>query len=169
MATETELRALIAADREGVLSTIKRDGLPHLSNVLYLPGPDGATVRISTTADRLKARNLARDPRAVLHVSGDNFWAYAVAEGQATLTQAAARPGDEACGELLEVHSAFYGPQDEDAFFAEMIARQRLVIRLGLDRVYGVITTAGRRPLSVPGSASRLPGHSYRILSMRRA
>jgi PPOX class probable F420-dependent enzyme len=107
MATETELRELIASRREGVLGTIKRGGLPQLSNVLYLPEPGGRTVRISTTADRLKARVLARDPRAVLHVTGDSFWAYAVAEGHATLTPAAADPGDEACRELLEVHSAF--------------------------------------------------------------
>ena len=135
MAAETELRELIASRREGVLGTIKRGGLPQLSNILYLPDPGGRTVRISTTADRLKARVLARDPRAVLHVTGDNFWAYAVAEGHATLTSAAADAGDEACRELLEVHSAFYGPQDQDAFFTEMIARRRLVIRLSLDRV----------------------------------
>jgi PPOX class probable F420-dependent enzyme len=150
MAAETELWDLIASGREGVLATIKRGGLPQLSNVLYLPEPGGRAVRISTTADRLKARVLARDPRAVLHVSGDSFWAYAVAEGRATLTSAAADPGDEACRELLDVHSAFYGPQNEDAFFAEMIARQRLVIRLGLEHVYGVIAAGGRRPLSVP-------------------
>jgi hypothetical protein len=47
----------------------------------------------------------------VLHVTGDNFWAYAVAERHAALTPAAAEPGDEACRELLEVHSAFYGPR----------------------------------------------------------
>lgn len=150
MPTETELWDLIAARREGVLGTIKRGGLPQLSNVLYLPDPGGRTVRISTTADRLKARVLARDPRAVLHVTGDNFWAYAVAEGRATLTPAAAEPGDEACRELLEVHSAFYGPQDEDVFFAEMTARRRLVIRLALDRAYGVIATACCSPLPVP-------------------
>jgi PPOX class probable F420-dependent enzyme len=86
MATETELWGLITSRREGVLTTIRRDGLPQLSNVLYLPGPGGRTARISTTADRLKARILARDPRAVLHVTGDNLWAYAVAEGYATLT-----------------------------------------------------------------------------------
>jgi PPOX class probable F420-dependent enzyme len=160
MAAETELWELIASRREGVLGTIKRGGLPQLSNVLYLPEPGGRTVRISTTADRLKARVLARDPRAVLHVTGDNFWAYAVAEGHATLTPAAADPGDEACRALLEVHSAFYGPQDQDAFFTEMIARRRLVIRLSLDRVYGVIATGGRRPLPVSGSAPRLPGRS---------
>ena len=81
MAAETELREMIASRREGVLGTIKRGGLPQQSNILYLPEPGGRTVRISTTADRLKARVLARDPRAVLHVTGDNFWAYAVAEG----------------------------------------------------------------------------------------
>src|ERR1700748_2166356 len=133
MAAETDLWDLIAAGREGVLATIKRGGLPQLSSVLYLPGPDGRTVRISTTADRLKARILARDPRAVLHVTGDSFWAYAVAEGQATLTPPAAAAGDAESRELLAVHSAFYGPQDEDVFFAEMIARRRLVIRLDLE------------------------------------
>ena len=95
MAAESELWDLIASGREGVLGTVKRGGLPQLSNVLYLPEPGGRTVRISTPADRLKARVLARDPRAVLHVTGDSFWAYAVAEGQATLTPAAAEPGDE--------------------------------------------------------------------------
>jgi PPOX class probable F420-dependent enzyme len=155
MATESELWDLVGSRREGVLATIRRGGLPQLSNVLYLPGPGGRTVRISTTADRLKARVLARDPRAVLHVSGGDFWAYAVAEGRATLTAAAAEPGDEACRELLEVHSAFYGSQDEDAFFAEMTARRRLVIRLDLERVHGVIAPAGRRPLPVPAGTPR--------------
>jgi len=150
MPTETELWDLIASRREGVLGTIKRSGLPQLSNVLYLPESGGRAVRLSTTADRLKARILTRDPRAVLHVTGDNFWAYAVAEGHATLTPTASDAGDEACRQLLEVHSAFYGPQDEDAFFAEMIARQRLVVRLSLERVYGVISSAGPRPLPVP-------------------
>jgi PPOX class probable F420-dependent enzyme len=147
MAAESDLWDLIASGREGVLGTVKRGGLPQLTNVLYLPEPGGRAVRISTTADRLKARVLARDPRAVLHVTGDSFWAYAVAEGHATLTPTAAEPGDEGCRELLEVHSAFYGPQDEDAFFAEMITRRRLVIRLYLEHVYGVIAAGGRRPL----------------------
>jgi PPOX class probable F420-dependent enzyme len=149
MAAESELWDLIASGREGVLGTVKRGGLPQLTNVLYLPEASGRAVRISTTADRVKARVLARDPRAVLHVTGDSFWAYAVAEGQATHTPAATEPGDAACLDLLEVHSAFYGPQDEDAFFAEMITRRRLVIRLGLKHVYGVIGSGGRRPLPV--------------------
>lgn len=146
MATEDELWQLVAARRQAVLATLKRDGLPQLSNVLYLSEPDGRTVRISTTADRRKARNLTRDHRAVLHVSGDDFWAFAVAEGRAVLSPVAAEPGDQACQELLAVHTAFYGTLDTGAFFPEMITNRRLVIRVDLHHVYGIIATEGRRP-----------------------
>jgi PPOX class probable F420-dependent enzyme len=149
MASDTELWELVARGREAVLATLKRDGLPQLSNVLYLPDADGHTVRISTTADRQKARNLARDPRAVLHATGDDFWAFAVAEGRATLSPVAAEPGDEACQALLAVHSAFYGGLDTEAFFTEMIANRRLIIQLDLDHVYGIIVSGGRRPSAV--------------------
>ncbi len=153
MASEDELWQLVATRREAVLATIKSDGLPQLSNVLYLSEPDGRSVRISTTADRHKARNLARDPRAVLHVGGDDFWAFAVAEGRAELSAVAAQPGDRACQQLLEVHSAFYGTVEPDAFFAEMIANRRLVIRLALHHIYGIIATAGRRPRPALGTS----------------
>jgi hypothetical protein len=76
--------------------------------------------------------------------SDTELWALVAAGREGVL--AAADPGDDACRELLEVHAAFYGPQDEDGFFAEMIARRRLVIKLDLDHVYGVIAAGGRRP-----------------------
>jgi PPOX class probable F420-dependent enzyme len=79
-----------------VLATIKRDGRPQLSNVLYTPDDDTCIVRISTTADRVKARNLARDPRGTLHVVGEDFWHYAVAEGTVTLSATSTAPADEA-------------------------------------------------------------------------
>ncbi|HVW40244.1 MAG TPA: PPOX class F420-dependent oxidoreductase [Amycolatopsis sp.] len=157
MAGETQLWELIATGRQAVLATSKRNGLPQLSNVLYLPEPDGRTVRISTTAERRKTRNLARDPRAVLHVSGKDFWAYAVAEGRATLSPVATEPGDEACQALLAVHTAFYGELDTGSFYSEMITNRRLVVRLDLDHVYGIIAPEGRRPVAAasdPGPRS---------------
>ena len=51
----------------------------------------------------------------------------------------ATAPGDDACRELLAVHSAFYGELDETAFFPRMIKARRLVIRLHVKRVYGVL------------------------------
>lgn len=72
--TAERLWQLVASRAQGVLATINKDGSPQLSNVLYVPDAADRLVRISTTADRVKARNLRRDPRAVLHVAGDDFW-----------------------------------------------------------------------------------------------
>jgi len=37
------------------------------------------------------------------------------------------------------VHSAFYGELDEQAFFEQMIEARRLVVRLRVKRLYGVL------------------------------
>jgi hypothetical protein len=60
--TMTPLVQLIAAGRHGVLATIKPSGHPYMSNVLYVWDEENQIARISTTARRLKARNLRRDP-----------------------------------------------------------------------------------------------------------
>ena len=82
--------------RNGILITLKSDGRPQSSNVLYRVGDDGV-IRISVTASRAKSINLDRDPRATLHVSRDDFWAYAVIEGDVTQTPVA-QPPDDAVG-----------------------------------------------------------------------
>jgi PPOX class probable F420-dependent enzyme len=118
---------------------VTRGGYPHLTNVWYVWDADERTARVSTTAARVKARILRRDPHAALHVPGPDFWAYAVAEGDADLTAVATTPGDEALQELLRVHSAFAEIPDEAAFFARMIEDHRLVVRLRVRRLYGVM------------------------------
>ncbi len=133
-----KLLGMIAGHRQGVLATIATDGRPQLSNVLYVWDEQKRVARISTTADRVKARNLRRDPRAALHVSGRHFWQYAVADGVVTLSDVAAEPGDEASRELLAVHAVYYGAQEEDDFHRQMIAARRLVVRLHPRRIYGV-------------------------------
>jgi PPOX class probable F420-dependent enzyme len=135
---DDKLLGLVEASRQGVLATIAADGRPQLSNVLYLWDAAERIARISTTADRAKARNVLRDPRAALHVSGDHFWQYAVADGAVTVSAVAAEPGDEACRELLATHSAFFGALDEDEFYPQMIAARRIIIRLHVGRVYGI-------------------------------
>lgn len=137
-ATDSKLLGLIAASRRGVLATINPDGRPQLSNVLYVWDAAEQTARISTTADRVKARNLRRDPRAALHVSGAHFWQYAVGDAAVTLSGIAAEPGDEATRELLALHTAHYGALGPDDFYLQMIAHRRLVVRLHIQHVYGV-------------------------------
>jgi PPOX class probable F420-dependent enzyme len=139
MADEQQLLELIASNNQGVLAAVTRAGYPHLTNVLYVWDGQERTARVSTTADRVKGRILQRDPRAALHVSGPHFWSYAVAECDAETSEVARTPGDEACSELLDVHSAFYADQDEEAVFRRLIDERRLVVRLRVRRLYGVV------------------------------
>jgi PPOX class probable F420-dependent enzyme len=138
VSADDKLLGLIETSRQGVLATIAADGRPQLSNVLYVWDAAERIARISTTADRAKARNVLRDPRAALHVSGDHFWQYAVADGAVTVSAVAAEPGDEACRELLATHRAFFGDLDESEFYPQMIAARRIIIRLHVGRVYGI-------------------------------
>jgi PPOX class probable F420-dependent enzyme len=133
-----KLLALIAASSHGVLATIAVDGRPQLSNVLYVWDAASRTARISTTDDRVKARNVRRDPRGALHVSGDHFWQFAVAEGPVTVSGVATEPGDDATRELLDLHTAHYGELDEEKTSAQLIAASRLVVRLHVKHVYGI-------------------------------
>lgn len=142
MADEQQLLDVIAASNQGILAAVTRAGYPHLTNVLYTWDAGQRIARVSTTADRVKGRILRRDNHAALHVSGGHFWSYAVAECDAQASDVATVPGDDACKELLEVHSAFYGDLDEGELFQQMIAAQRLVIRLRVRKLYGVVLAA---------------------------
>lgn len=139
LALDERMPEVIATHREAVLATINRDGRPQLSNVLYTWDPQQRTARISTTADRLKARNLIRDPRGCLYIVGAHFWSYVVADGEAEIVGPTTAAGDAAGRELLEVHSAFYGPRDPEPFFAEMVAARRLAVRFRISHTYGVV------------------------------
>ncbi|NBE80384.1 PPOX class F420-dependent oxidoreductase [Micromonospora rubida] len=133
------LTGLIAGRWMGVLATIKRDGRPQLSNVVYSFDREAGLIRISVTDGRAKTANLRRDPRASFHVSSDDGWAYAVAEARAELTPVARRPDDATVEELVGLYRAVQGEHpDWDDFRAAMVAEGRLVLRLHVERVYGV-------------------------------
>jgi PPOX class probable F420-dependent enzyme len=139
IADEPRLLELIASNRQGVLAVVTRGGYPHMTNVLYVWESEQRIARVSTTADRVKGRVLKRDPRAALHVSAGHFWSFAVAECDAELSDVASTPGDDATRELLRLHSVYYGEQDEQAFYEQMIEARRLVVRLHVKRLYGVL------------------------------
>src|SRR5579872_4286153 len=98
---EERFARLLGGRKQGVLVTRRADGSPQLSNVNYQWYPDEQLIRISVTDDRVKTRNLRRDPRAAFHVTSDDFWSYTVIEGTATLSDVAAKPDDEAVEELV--------------------------------------------------------------------
>ena len=125
--------------RNGVLTTIRRDGRPQLSNIAYAIDAD-ATIRVSITADRAKTKNLQRDPRASLYVCRDDFWAYAVLDGAASLTPVAADPADATVDALVELYRMLAGEHDNWAEYrAAMVADRRLVLTVTPNHAYGML------------------------------
>jgi PPOX class probable F420-dependent enzyme len=122
--------AFAAARNKGVLITLRRDGRPQSSNIVYVI--DGPVARVSITDDRAKTRNLRRDPRAVLHVNSDDFWSYVALDGVVELSPVTTTPGDEAGRELAEIYEKAAGKPhpDWDEYFEAMVAEKRLVLRL---------------------------------------
>ncbi len=136
-----EAMTFIRERKQGVLATIRRDGRPQLSNIIYATD-DAGTIRISVTASRAKTKNLQRDPRASLYVVGDNFWAYAVVDGPADLTPVAADPNDATVDELVSLYRSMVGEHDDwDDYRRAMVADGRLVVRIRPDHAYGMLAT----------------------------
>jgi PPOX class probable F420-dependent enzyme len=138
-ATQGALLKLLSEYDGGVLVTLKKDGRPQLSNVNHAYDPDERIVRVSITDDRAKTRNLRRDPRASYHVTGEDRWAYTVAEGAAELTPVAQDPHDQTVEELVRLYRDVLGEHpDWDDFRAAMVRDGRLVLRLHVERAYGI-------------------------------
>lgn len=119
-----------AADRKhGVLITIRADGRPQSSDIVYVV-EDGAFL-ISLTDDRAKTRNLRRDPRAVLHLTEPSSWAYVSFDGTVELSPVTTEPGDETSERLVAYYERATGDAhpDWDEYRRAMIEQRRLVAR----------------------------------------
>ncbi len=125
----------------GVLVTLKRDGRPQLSNILYVPEDgDDHLVRISVTDSRAKTRNLRRDPRASLYVTREDFFAYVVLEGTVALSPPARSADDAVVAELREMYELAVGDHpDWDEFAEAMVEEKRVVATLRATNAYGMV------------------------------
>ncbi len=141
---DDKLLALLADHSLGVRATVKRDGRPQLSHVVYHFEPRTQTIEISVREPLAKTRNLRRDPRASLLVSAEDGWAYAVAEGDAVLSPEAADPHDDAVEALVDLYRRITGEHpDWDDYRRAMVADRRVLVRLSVTHLYGV--PPGRR------------------------
>jgi PPOX class probable F420-dependent enzyme len=70
---------------QGVMTSFRRNGMPQLSIVTVYPRDGG--VGVSITENRMKFKNLLRDPRCSLLVSHADWWSgFLVFEGTVELT-----------------------------------------------------------------------------------
>jgi PPOX class probable F420-dependent enzyme len=124
--------------QRGVLVTMKRDGRPQLSNIMYHLGDDGL-VRISLTDSRAKTRNARRDPRVSLHVTADDFWSYVVLEGDADLLPVAVDPHDATVEALVAYYRDLQGDHpDWDDYRAAMVRDGRTLLAFRPTHAYGM-------------------------------
>jgi PPOX class probable F420-dependent enzyme len=125
--------------RQSVLVTLRDDGRPQLSNVLHRVDEAG-TVTVSVTADRAKYKNLRKRPWAALHVTREDFWAYAVLEGDVELSPVAAAPDDAVVEALVEHYRALAGEHpDWDDYRRAQVSEGRALVRLRPTRAYGLL------------------------------
>jgi PPOX class probable F420-dependent enzyme len=126
-----QARHFLRVRHDGILTTIKRDGRPQLSNVLYFL--DEGRIKISVTQTRAKTHNLRRDPRASLHVQGRDRYEYLVAEGTAEFVE-----GDGVAEALRHYYRKVRGEHPDWAEYdAAMVTEQRLLLSISVDHAYG--------------------------------
>lgn len=137
---DDKLLALIGGNSLGVLATIKQDGRPQLSNVSYHFDAREVTIQVSITEPRAKTRNLRRDPRASVHVTSDDGWSYAVAEGNAILTPTATTPDDETVEGLIALYRNIAGKEhpDWDEYRRAMVDDRRVLMTMPIVHLYGM-------------------------------
>ena len=118
-----------AAERRlGILITIRSDGRPQSSDIVYYV--DAGVFFISMTVGRAKTANLRRDPRAVLHVSDEKAWSYVSLDGTVELLPPTTTPGDATSDALVDYYERMAGPHpDWDEYRQAMIDESRLLAR----------------------------------------
>ena len=80
-----QIEQFIHDNPQGVLTSFRRNGMPQLSIVTVYPRDGG--VGISITENRIKFKNLRRDPRCSVLISHADWWSgFLVFEGKAELT-----------------------------------------------------------------------------------
>ena len=130
--------AFARARGRGVLTTIRQDGRPQLSNIMYVPSDEGFL--ISVTDSRAKTRNLRRDPRAALYIPGEDFWSFVVLDGTAELTGVAADVDDDVTAQLVDYYRRGAGEHpDWDEFRSTMVKEGRVLATLRPTSAYGLI------------------------------
>jgi len=120
----------LSAHPRAVLATARADGRPQLSPVVAAVDDDGR-ILISTREPAIKAKNLARDPRASLCVLNEAFFGeWVQAEGIAELIHL-----PDAMPILEDYYRKISGEHPDWVEYREAMRRdRRLIIRITVDR-----------------------------------
>ena len=133
-------RALVFAGgrRHAVLTTLRADGRPQQSVVFFVLSENRFT--ISITDSRAKTRNLRRDPRAALFISGENAYTWVSLDGAVELSDVASAPDDEVVDRLVDYYRRANGEHgDWGAYRRAMVDDRRLVATFVASSATGIL------------------------------
>ena len=137
-ATQFNPYTLLAESRLGVLATLKSNGYPQLSPVTPFYDQGSGVIYVSMTEGRAKTANLRRDPRAALEVTSADGWAWATAEGTATLTGPGTDPHGPEVEALVDYYRNAAGEHpDWNEYRSVMVSDRRVLMAMTVDHVYG--------------------------------
>ncbi|MEV6303557.1 PPOX class F420-dependent oxidoreductase [Actinoplanes sp. NPDC051861] len=136
--TQFDPRTLIAESRLGVLATIKADGRPQLSPVTHHYDREKDLIHVSIVEGRAKTANLRRDPRVSIEVTSKDGWAWATADGTATLIGPGTDPHGPEVEALVGYYRAAAGEHpDWDEYRSVMVSDRRVLLVIAVEHVYG--------------------------------
>ena len=127
----------VSANHQAVLTTFRRDEAAQMSIVTVGPYGDGAG--FTTTEDRAKLHNLARNPRCSLLVSKIDWWGYVVLEGHARLLRRGESDETELRDALRGIYRSASGQEHPnwDEYDQAMIDDRRAAVIVIPERIYG--------------------------------
>jgi PPOX class probable F420-dependent enzyme len=122
--------SFLSTHPRAILATTRADGGPQLSPVVVAVDDDGR-VLVSTRETAIKAKNLARQPRAALCGISDGFFGeWVQVEGEAELIHL-----PDAMAILEDYYRRISGDHSDWAEYRAAMQRdKRLIIRITIDR-----------------------------------
>lgn len=133
MALSEKARAFLSGTQFAVLVTLAQDGAPQQTTMWY--ELRGDTIVMNSTLDRVKTRNMQRDPRISICVA--DGYKYVTIAGRATLVDDPATAQADIRALAIRYHGPEKGARQAEQQFTK---ERRVTIHLPLDHVieYGL-------------------------------
>ncbi|MBI4300091.1 MAG: PPOX class F420-dependent oxidoreductase [Chloroflexi bacterium] len=118
-----QIREFLSHPYLAKLATINRDGSPHLTYVWF--ELNGNALLVPTTKDRVKTKNIERDPRATIAIDNpDNAWQWVIVGGRVSVVT-------EGAHDLIERLALKYmGPERGTAYGRQTKSEPRITLRI---------------------------------------
>jgi len=135
----SDLAEFLRNNHDAVLTTFRRNGAAQMSIVTVGALEDG--VAFTTTEDRAKLRNLIRNPRCSILVSGPSWRPYLVLEGCAQIFSQRNHDKELWLQTLRKIYTSASGQNhpDWDDYDEAMIRDERVGVKIVAEKLYGTL------------------------------